>query len=82
LVAAILFLSGALLLYTALVVPIQILVWDYSDPCQTFPTLYFDIGVDTFFLVSLVLSRQHCPSLNRIQDFIQCEWARRPIFHF
>ena len=52
--AAILFLSGALLLYTALVVPVQILVWDYSDPCQTFPTLYFDIGVDTFFLASLV----------------------------
>ena len=50
--SGILLLSGALLLYTALVVPVQILVWDYSDPCRMFPTLYFDLGVDTFFLVS------------------------------
>ena len=49
--AAILFMSGALLLYTALVVPIQILVWDYSDPCNKFPTLYFDVAADSFFLV-------------------------------
>ena len=46
--------SGALLLYTALVVPIQILVWDYGDPCNKFPTLYFDMFVDSFFLVNLV----------------------------
>jgi hypothetical protein len=50
---AILFLSGALLLYTALVVPIQILVWDYSDPCNKFPTLFFDVVADSFFLVTV-----------------------------
>ena len=47
-----LFMSGILLLYTAMVVPVQIFMWDYSDPCNFFPTLYFDIYVDCFFLVS------------------------------
>ena len=47
-----LFVSGILLLYSAIIVPFQICVWDYSDPCNTFPTLHFDIGVDTFFLVT------------------------------
>ena len=26
-------------------------VWDDSDPCVMFPTLYFDLVVDCFFLV-------------------------------
>jgi hypothetical protein len=43
--------SGALLLYTAVIVPIQLFLWSYDDPCNTFPTLYFDIYVDLFFLV-------------------------------
>ena len=30
---------------------VQILLWDYSDPCNMFPTLFFDLGVDSFFLV-------------------------------
>ena len=46
-----LFLSGALLLYTAIIVPVQICMWNYDDPCHIFPTLQFDIIVDTFFLV-------------------------------
>ena len=46
-----LFLSGLLLLYSAAVVPFQICMWDYNDPCNTFPTLKLDIFVDTFFLV-------------------------------
>ncbi len=46
-----LFTSGLLLVYTALVVPIQILLWDYSNQCRMFPTLYIDMMVDTFFLV-------------------------------
>lgn len=46
--------SGLLLLYSAVVVPFQICIWDYSDPCNTFPTLLFDVVVDTFFLVRLV----------------------------
>ena len=29
----------------------QICIWDYSDPCNVFPTLYFDVFVDSFFLV-------------------------------
>ncbi len=46
-----LFLSGMLLLYTAIVVPVQIFLWDYTDLCSKFPTLYFDVVVDIFFMV-------------------------------
>ena len=46
-----LFMSGILLLYSAIIVPFQICMWDYSDPCNTFPTLFFDLFVDTFFIV-------------------------------
>ncbi len=46
-----LFYSAALLLYTAVIVPVQICLWNYEDPCKAFPTLYFDIVVDTFFMV-------------------------------
>ena len=46
-----LFLSGFLLLYTSAVVPVQICLWDYDDPCNIFPTLFFDVAVDSFFLV-------------------------------
>ncbi len=49
--AGMLFASGLLLVYTALVVPIQMLLWDYSNKCNMFPTLYIDIMVDSFFLV-------------------------------
>ncbi len=47
----ILFCSAALLLYTAVIVPVQICLWSYDDPCTTFPTLHFDIVVDAFFMV-------------------------------
>ena len=39
------------LIYTTAVVPIQICLWNYEDPCNKFPTLYFDLIVDTFFMV-------------------------------
>ena len=26
-------------------------MWDYSDPCHTFPTLFLDLFVDSYFLV-------------------------------
>ena len=69
--AGILFLSGALLLYTALVVPVQILVWDYGDPCHMFPTLYFDVSVDTFFMVN-----RGGEELNHLHDtVIVCKWT-------
>jgi hypothetical protein len=44
-------LSAYFLLYTATIVPIQICVWSYDDPCNKFPTLFFDVLVDLFFLV-------------------------------
>ena len=52
--AGMLFISGTLLFYTSMVVPVQIFMWDYSDPCNIFPTLYFDLAVDFFFMVSLL----------------------------
>ncbi len=45
-------LSGLLLIYTAVVAPVQICLWSYEDPCNMFPTLYFDVAVDSFFLVT------------------------------
>jgi hypothetical protein len=61
--------SCALLLYTAIVVPIQILVWDYNDPCNKFPTLFLDLFVDSFFLVSSCgydVSSSHYAQVSRL----------------
>ena len=52
--AGMLFMSGTLLFYTAMVVPVQIFMWDYSDVCNKFPTLYFDVMVDFFFMVGFL----------------------------
>ncbi len=57
-VVALLFTSGALLFYTATVAPVQIFLWDYGDQCNIFPSLYFDVLVDIFFLVRP--SREKC----------------------
>ena len=46
-----LFCSGIFLFYTAMVSPVQIFMWNYTDECNKFPTLYFDVLVDFFFLV-------------------------------
>ena len=55
--AAIVFLSGVFLLYTAVIAPAQIFLWESDEvECKVFPTLYFDVCVDTFFLVSFILS--------------------------
>ena len=43
--------SSLLLVYTAIIVPVQICMWSYDDPCNAFPTLPFDVIVDSFFLV-------------------------------
>ena len=48
-----LFVSGMFLLYTAIVVPVQMFMWDYTDPCHTFPTLFADVFIDSYFLVSI-----------------------------
>jgi hypothetical protein len=54
LVAAMLVISGTLLLYTAIIAPAQIFLWEFKEEeCSIFPTLYFDIFVDLFFIVSL-----------------------------
>ena len=51
--AACLFVSGTLLLYTAIISPAQVFLWEFKeDECNVFPTLYFDIFVDLFFMVS------------------------------
>ena len=48
-----LLISGIFLLYSSVVVPFQIFMWDYSDACNTFPTLILDVCIDTFFMVIL-----------------------------
>ena len=50
-VAGLLMSSTVLLLYTAIIVPVQICMWNYDDPCNKFPTLPFDVIVDCFFMV-------------------------------
>ena len=59
--AVMLLLSGMLLFYTAAIVPVQICMWNYDDPCNIFPTLHFDIIVDTFFLVPLARASESSP---------------------
>jgi hypothetical protein len=49
--AGMLVLSAIFLFYTAVIVPIQICLWSYDDPCTMFPTLFFDVLVDVFFMV-------------------------------
>jgi hypothetical protein len=44
-------LNALLLVYTGVIAPLQICLWTYDDPCNKFPTLFFDVFVDCFFLV-------------------------------
>ena len=53
-------LSVLLLLYTTAIVPFQICFWNYDDPCHAFPTLYFDVIVDCFFMVPRASAAVHC----------------------
>ena len=43
-------LSACMLVYSAFIVPIQLTFWNVDDPCWAYPTLYFDMFVDVFFL--------------------------------
>jgi hypothetical protein len=43
--------NAIFLVYTGALAPIQICFWTYDDPCNNFPTLFFDVFVDSFFLV-------------------------------
>mmetsp|Transcript_30422 Transcript_30422/g.80896 ORF Transcript_30422/g.80896 Transcript_30422/m.80896 type:complete len:577 (-) Transcript_30422:1098-2828(-) len=47
--------SALVLLYTAAVIPVQQFMWDYDDPCHKFPTLEFDVAVDCFFIIEVLL---------------------------
>jgi hypothetical protein len=49
--------NALLLVYTGVVAPLQICLWSYDDPCNYFPTLFFDVFVDCFFLVVLTGSK-------------------------
>ena len=53
--AGMLVMSAVLLFYTCALVPVQICMWDYDNNCVKFPTLYFDVFVDVFFLVRTTL---------------------------
>jgi hypothetical protein len=65
--AVVLMLNAFFLIYTTILVPVQICLWNYEDPCNKFPTLYFDVIVDAFFMVDLSYGN----------DFIIC---RAPLF--
>jgi hypothetical protein len=74
-------LSGALLLYTAIIVPVQILMWSYDDPCVMFPTLYFDLLVDLFFMVSLRILGLQAVKSQYLRTFCVCFGAVRRFHH-
>ena len=48
-----LILNAGMLAYSAAIVPVQLSFWEQIDICTAQPTLYFDVFVDSFFLVSL-----------------------------
>jgi hypothetical protein len=55
LLAVLLFVSGTFLLYTVIMAPVQIFVWEFNETeCNLFPTLYFDMFVDMFFMVKFM----------------------------
>ena len=65
--------SLLLLFYTAVIVPVQILIWKYDDPCVMFPTLYFDLLVDLFFMVSPRLTGAcHMLRPNLLRSLVFC----------
>jgi len=46
-----------MLLYTAIIAPVQIFLWEFNDEeCNKFPTLFFDVLVDVFFMTEVVLN--------------------------
>ena len=68
-----LFISASLLLYSAVIVPFQICMWDYTDPCHTVPTLRFDMFVDAFFMVrQTALAQSGCESSTMIWRIMTC----------
>ncbi len=77
--------SGVFLLYTAVVAPIQLFLWNYDDPCNIFPTLYLDLVVDLFFLVDPLHAGRTVPhfvrSCTRQRSFAStCECAESHAF--
>ncbi len=51
--AVIVLFNALLLVYTAIIAPVQICLWNDDDPCSRIPTLFFDAAVDIFFLVHI-----------------------------
>ncbi len=73
-----LLISGFLLFYTAIIAPAQVFLWEFNDDeCNSFPTLYFDVFVDSFFMVRsisvkiFILLQYRCPLL--ISSCLQTE---------
>jgi len=57
-----------LLMYTAIIVPLQICMWNYDDPCNMFPTLYFDVGIDMYFIVSIICHEQYLKTDDKVPN--------------
>mmetsp|Transcript_53366 Transcript_53366/g.111374 ORF Transcript_53366/g.111374 Transcript_53366/m.111374 type:complete len:210 (+) Transcript_53366:1654-2283(+) len=71
----ILLLSGSLLFYTAIIVPVQLCLWNYDDPCSAFTTLYFDVFVHSFFLVIGTAENRACRGVcNFVAYCVCCLW--------
>ena len=46
-----LLMNAMMLFYSAAIVPVQLSFWEQQDICYVPPTIYFDVFVDSFFLV-------------------------------
>jgi hypothetical protein len=87
------FISGALLLYTVLMAPVQMFVWEFDEiECNIFPTLYFDMFVDIFFMVKYSCSFRcinffqtpHIifPCKNDLSFDLSCYWQVEIVLQF
>ena len=72
--------NATLLVYSAAVVPLQLSLWE-RKLCQPVPTLYFDIIVDSFFLVKLCLELC-CANLmgSALKACFDYRWILQPTF--
>ena len=79
LVAGLMGLSFLFLAYSAYVVPMQLSFWANRDPCDPYPTLIFDLIVDTYFLVLSHFTQRilACWCVLHLADYQLCEYQCR-----
>ena len=65
--------NAVVLFYSAAIVPVQLSFWESEDICYVPPTIYFDVFVDSFFLVTKPRLNQKYFQLNVLGFWFQCD---------